>query len=284
MDQIDNASLSQAGDVARGLLDLLATAALVTLAVAALVVAAILLNRLARRRLVERLAAPRLAQLRALNERYRQALGPEVDALAHLRQHVALPSKDAFDRYDPTAGLSAYLTNNAPSLAAVPAETWRAYAAEARAIVDNTPRPSVPWYLLWNADAPHEQATSQLREAELVHITWVWSYVSPKGRNRYIANRVFDAQDVYEALVASEERARHEASREHQRALMTPSLRFDILKRDGYRCQICGRTAAEGARLEVDHKVPVAAGGLTVPENLWTLCHDCNNGKSAKEL
>ena len=121
MDQIDNATLSQAGDVAHGLLDLLATATLITLAVAALVAVAILLNRLARRRLVDRLTAPRLAQMRALNERYRQALGPDVDALAHLRQHVALPSKDAFDRYDPTAGLSAYLTDSAPSLAATPA-------------------------------------------------------------------------------------------------------------------------------------------------------------------
>lgn len=61
-------------------------------------------------------------------------------------------------------------------------------------------------------------------------------------------------------------------------------LRFFILTRDRYRCQLCGATASEGAQLEVDHKVPVAKGGKTTPQNLWTLCHPCNNGKSDSDL
>lgn len=56
-------------------------------------------------------------------------------------------------------------------------------------------------------------------------------------------------------------------------------LRFLILKRDNYRCQLCGNTAANGARLEVDHKLAVAVGGLDDPSNLWTLCFNCNRGK-----
>jgi len=65
---------------------------------------------------------------------------------------------------------------------------------------------------------------------------------------------------------------------------ISPSLRFDIIKRDGYRCQICGRSAQDGVRLEIDHKHPVSRGGNGNKENLWTLCYECNIGKGAKSL
>ncbi|WP_217706039.1 HNH endonuclease [Verrucosispora sp. NA02020] len=58
------------------------------------------------------------------------------------------------------------------------------------------------------------------------------------------------------------------------------TLRFQILRRDKHTCQSCGRTAPE-VKLEVDHVTPEALGGATVPENLRTLCADCNGGKSA---
>jgi 5-methylcytosine-specific restriction endonuclease McrA len=46
------------------------------------------------------------------------------------------------------------------------------------------------------------------------------------------------------------------------------------------RCQMCGKTVVEdGIKLEVDHKIPRTWGGLTVEENLWAICHECNNGK-----
>lgn len=61
--------------------------------------------------------------------------------------------------------------------------------------------------------------------------------------------------------------------------------RFKILRRDGYRCQLCGRTAQEdGVKLEVDHKIPESKGGPTKPSNLWTLCFDCNRGKGVRSL
>ena len=58
------------------------------------------------------------------------------------------------------------------------------------------------------------------------------------------------------------------------------SLRFDILKRDDYRCQMCGVTAKDGGKLEVDHIVPVAKNGSNDVDNLQVLCRDCNAGKS----
>lgn len=61
-------------------------------------------------------------------------------------------------------------------------------------------------------------------------------------------------------------------------------LRFAILKRDNYRCQLCGATAQDGVKLEVDHKHPKSRGGPATMENLWTLCYPCNHGKSADSL
>jgi hypothetical protein len=61
-------------------------------------------------------------------------------------------------------------------------------------------------------------------------------------------------------------------------------LRFRILRRDKYRCRLCGLSQDDGVRLEVDHRVPVARGGRSTPENLWTLCHACNSGKSDSDL
>lgn len=62
------------------------------------------------------------------------------------------------------------------------------------------------------------------------------------------------------------------------------SLRFDIFRRDNFRCNICGSTASDGVKLEVDHKVPVAKGGSNELSNLWTLCFKCNRGKGTKDL
>jgi rubredoxin len=65
-----------------------------------------------------------------------------------------------------------------------------------------------------------------------------------------------------------------------KRQPIKPSLRFEILKRDDYRCQMCGVTAKDGATLEIDHIHPVSKGGTNQPDNLQVLCRDCNAGKS----
>jgi hypothetical protein len=63
------------------------------------------------------------------------------------------------------------------------------------------------------------------------------------------------------------------------RESISPKLRFDVLKRDGFTCQYCGRSAPE-VELHVDHVVPVAEGGGNDPGNLTAACVDCNLGKS----
>lgn len=61
-------------------------------------------------------------------------------------------------------------------------------------------------------------------------------------------------------------------------------LRFEILKRDHFRCTYCGAAGRDGATLEVDHIKPKAAGGTDEPKNLTMSCESCNNGKGATKL
>jgi len=63
-----------------------------------------------------------------------------------------------------------------------------------------------------------------------------------------------------------------------ERGILTPKLRYEILKRDNFRCVLCGATAKE-ARLEIDHIIPISKGGKTIKSNLRTLCFKCNRGK-----
>lgn len=64
-----------------------------------------------------------------------------------------------------------------------------------------------------------------------------------------------------------------------KRKSISPRLRFEILKRDGFRCRYCGSTPLDSL-LRVDHVIPVAKGGTGDPANLIAACVDCNGGKS----
>lgn len=63
-----------------------------------------------------------------------------------------------------------------------------------------------------------------------------------------------------------------------ERGKVTNRMRFFIYERDGYRCQICGRSTND---LEVDHIIPISKGGKSTPDNLQTLCHRCNYRKGS---
>lgn len=83
-----------------------------------------------------------------------------------------------------------------------------------------------------------------------------------------------------QAKMREEARQKEEIKRE--RSKLSASLRYDVLKRDNFRCTICGRSAADGVTLHVDHIKPVSKGGKTEMSNLRTLCDYCNLGKSDK--
>lgn len=60
-------------------------------------------------------------------------------------------------------------------------------------------------------------------------------------------------------------------------------LRYNVLKRDNFRCVVCGASPATTleCKLHIDHFVPWSRGGKTLVENLRTLCELCNLGKGA---
>lgn len=59
-------------------------------------------------------------------------------------------------------------------------------------------------------------------------------------------------------------------------------LRFLVMRRDNFKCVVCGRNPAtdSGIILHVDHILAWDKGGETIYENLQTLCSVCNIGKS----
>jgi hypothetical protein len=61
------------------------------------------------------------------------------------------------------------------------------------------------------------------------------------------------------------------------------SLRFEVFKRDGFKCQYCGQSPPS-VKLEVDHILAVSNGGETIINNLITACFECNRGKAARPL
>lgn len=75
---------------------------------------------------------------------------------------------------------------------------------------------------------------------------------------------------------------KYQETQKQERKVMNDDIRYDILKRDNFTCQKCGATAQDGAKLHVDHIIPVSKGGKTTPSNLQTLCDRCNMGKSNK--
>ena len=60
------------------------------------------------------------------------------------------------------------------------------------------------------------------------------------------------------------------------------TLRYEVLKRAKYRCELCGISAGEKA-LEVDHIVPRSFGGTDDLTNLQALCYSCNAMKRDRD-
>lgn len=124
------------------------------------------------------------------------------------------------------------------------------------------------------------------RPQQTVEVYCIVTYKSPGGRNTYRNEKCYLYHDIKNYFDYTMELKEARQTRQYQikmeRAKMTDSLRWDILKRDNYMCQVCGSTVQDGVKLHVDHIIPVSKGGLTVKSNLRTLCDRCNLGKSDK--
>lgn len=57
-------------------------------------------------------------------------------------------------------------------------------------------------------------------------------------------------------------------------------IRQDVLLRDEYTCQVCGRVTRD---LEIDHIVPLHLGGKETEDNRQAICRDCHRKKTEQE-
>ncbi|MBR3058949.1 MAG: HNH endonuclease [Clostridiales bacterium] len=120
----------------------------------------------------------------------------------------------------------------------------------------------------------------------LMYPRFVFSYVSPAGRNRRTETIVMNEavfEGIWSALSSNMSKSAHIRK---ARSAMTPDLREAIKKRDNYTCKLCGNSVyvEPNLLLEVDHIIPVSKGGRTEASNLQTLCWRCNRTKGNKEM
>lgn len=73
---------------------------------------------------------------------------------------------------------------------------------------------------------------------------------------------------------------REKAGHERKINEINPDFREWVYNRDNHTCVVpgCGATT----NLTVDHRIAVARGGKTDPDNLQTLCLSCNTSKGSK--
>jgi 5-methylcytosine-specific restriction endonuclease McrA len=108
-----------------------------------------------------------------------------------------------------------------------------------------------------------------------------WEYAS--SRRICLLIRALERHFDWSLLSSSREPPRSRTtSAAEERAKLTPSLRYDVLLRDDFRCRACGFSVESGAHLHIDHIKPVSKGGTTEIHNLQALCSTCNLGKGSR--
>jgi hypothetical protein len=271
------------------------TANLTVVFVAVIIVLAVALAwalvTLERRQLV-RGSSDALKRLEELNVRSR-SLVPSTAPIHH-SYSVSVNTKAKFDRFDLSSRMTVnvlegelwYLQEIEARMA--PTRHFRTYNHDVEAIEFGSLGRSSHPRLSDERFAAIEKKDFDRRKlaypTPTAKVTTTVKYTSPKGQNSYSRHIDWNFEQLQEGLHAAQaSRARQSttaALRQRERSLMTSGLRVTILRRDDYRCRMCGASAADGAVLHIDHITPVSRDGLTVPENLQTLCESCNLGKS----
>lgn len=116
----------------------------------------------------------------------------------------------------------------------------------------------------------------------LIRVSLELYYRSNGGRVNESRNGFRNYEELLELYKEWENGNKYEVTKRQERKIMNDDIRYNVLKRDNFTCQKCGITSKDGAKLEVDHIIPVSKGGKTVMSNLQTLCDRCNSGKSDK--
>ncbi len=129
-----------------------------------------------------------------------------------------------------------------------------------------------------------EQVGVRLSPVTVPYPVYEFQYVSAGGNSAQTTQVILDTPAIDALVETLSQKIKWRKSAAGQRALMTAKLRDTIKSRDGFACCFCGIGVKDEPHLllEVDHVTPVSRGGLSVPENLQTLCWRCNRTKSNK--
>lgn len=257
---------------------------LISISSMTVIIAVVAIVMMLRRRKVKKHSSA-LASLYELNEIHRNNFN--LSLKSEFENYKEFSNKRSFDNARASVVLQEYVLENEKFFKHIIREIdinvrrYLVYSLEAERIFNNR---TTDWYGRLNYEKLERKMFQKymLKAIRDINVTQVLEYISPKGRNTYREVTIMHAEDVRKALENISKQREYKQQKEYQRNLMTPALRYDIMKRDGFRCVLCGAKADEGAKLHVDHIKPIAKGGKSEASNLRTLCDRCNLGKSDK--
>lgn len=158
-----------------------------------------------------------------------------------------------------------------------PSESWRARATD-QELLSNL---GEVWRTLGRQP---KQSDCRAPVSRFSHDAYVRRFGTWRASLEKLAETVGQSEPMPEANTESPSDARTSTPEARNNTPRDPSwrLRFLVHRRDNFTCRACGRSPATelGVVLHVDHIVPWSKGGLTILDNLQTLCERCNIGKS----
>ncbi len=164
---------------------------------------------------------------------------------------------------------------------------------EAKIIIDNYKKDynqyiqDVPDYVLDNdEDGFYSRLGLAIIDEAILNVEYKFTYTSDGGMAQRSFTVPMNEENIIELINRLESKLSLQDQTKEQRALMTTKLRAYIKERDDFTCCQCGNSTKvePNLLLEVDHIIPIAKGGLTIEDNLQTLCWKCNRSKGAKLL
>jgi ATP adenylyltransferase len=101
------------------------------------------------------------------------------------------------------------------------------------------------------------------------------------GASELSTEQINELIELCNGKISEYEQKRDGAHWDHRRRGHRPisgSVRFEVLKRAAFRCELCG-ISADDKNLEVDHIHPKSLGGKDDISNYQALCYTCNASK-----